>query len=317
MKGALPQRRSAFLIEENSGNIAPAISGRLKNMENLSCVLCGNSSSDKLLEFEAQSVLRCRSCGLCFWTDIPDEEEIKRRYGADYFEGEYSESVNPSESREVGAKIFVSLERYVKGGRLLDVGCGAGEYLAAAKARGWEPHGVDISAFAVRVAQQRPGVSARAGFLETVGFEDGFFDAAIMIHSIEHQVDPLKTLKELKRTLKPGGYALIATPNINSAEFKRLGKDWVGLQIGHHFYFFNKTTLRRICEAAGFEVLECEAPADIVSGAGVAKLVGDKTGVALRKIARKRLGWAIDLARKKASAVSEGESVILIARKPA
>lgn len=145
--------------------------------------------------------------------------------------------------------ILRMLERATVGRRLVDVGCAHGFFLAAARERGWAGCGVDISADAVRYARQTLGLDVVHGALERAGFAEGAFDAVAMVGTIEHMPDPLTTLRSAANLLKPGGYLLITTLDIEGV-FRQW--EW---KPPEHIFYFSFRSLSRVLEAAGFQVL--------------------------------------------------------------
>ena len=140
-----------------------------------------------------------------------------------------------------------------EGGRVLDVGCGNGEFLVRMKAYGWDVAGVDFDSAAVESAK-RIGMDVRLGTLEQVDFRPDSFDAITLNHVIEHLHDPVETLRQCRRVLKPGGTVWINTPNVQSWGSERYGANWRGLEPPRHLTIFTPGALRLACERAGFEV---------------------------------------------------------------
>jgi 2-polyprenyl-3-methyl-5-hydroxy-6-metoxy-1,4-benzoquinol methylase len=136
------------------------------------------------------------------------------------------------------------------GGRLLDVGCGSGEWLSVMKNLGWEVEGLDFDENAVRVARQT-GLNVHCGALEDQRFPDGSFDAVTLNHVIEHVPDPVKTLKECARILKKGGKLVLATPNSASLSHRLFKNDWRGLEPPRHLHIFSPSSMRRALRIAG------------------------------------------------------------------
>lgn len=108
------------------------------------------------------------------------------------------------------------------GGRLLDVGCGAGLFLELADrqlgltARNWSLHGIDYSQNTLEHAARLP-YEFKQGNLEVgIPHDDEGFDVAYAGEVIEHVYDPDKLLREARRVLKPGGHLLITTPNLQA-----------------------------------------------------------------------------------------------------
>lgn len=135
--------------------------------------------------------------------------------------------------------------------KLLDVGCGNGDFLVRAKHAGWEVYGLDFDAKALNLTSNR-GINAFCGTLENANLAEESFDVITMSHVIEHLHDPLNLLKQCYRLLKPEGTIWIATPNISSFLHSRYGSNWVHLAIPSHLILFNKTSLFHLLNEAGF-----------------------------------------------------------------
>lgn len=97
------------------------------------------------------------------------------------------------------------------GTALLDVGCGSGLALERAVARGAHVSGIDIAASLLAIAAERaPGADLREGGLDTLPFPDGAFDAALAVNALQFAFDAAAALREIARTLRPGGRVAIA-----------------------------------------------------------------------------------------------------------
>lgn len=131
------------------------------------------------------------------------------------------------------------------GGRLLDVGCGNGQFVLHARDAGWEAEGIDVDEQAVAV-----GEHLRAGRIEDEPAET--YDAITLSHVIEHVPDPVSTLRAVRRALKPGGRVWLATPNLQSPGHRALGRRWLHLDPPRHLALFTGASLRRALGAAGF-----------------------------------------------------------------
>lgn len=137
--------------------------------------------------------------------------------------------------------------------RLLDVGCGNGQFLAAAQSAGWVCHGVDFDPKAVETARGR-GIQVALGSLAGQQFAADFFDAITLSHVIEHVHRPKDLLKECVRVLRPGGTLWVATPNVASFIRKWFQKNWLAYSPPHHLILFNPRSLRRLIEQLGMTV---------------------------------------------------------------
>ena len=142
------------------------------------------------------------------------------------------------------------------GRRLLDVGCGNGEFLAQMRDLGWDVTGVEPDPKAAQVGRETYGLTIYSGVLENINFLPESFDAVTMVHVIEHLPDPISTLKVARGLLKKGGHLVVHTPNISSLGHRWFRHNWRGLEPPRHLFIFNPDALRKIAETAGFNVLD-------------------------------------------------------------
>lgn len=127
------------------------------------------------------------------------------------------------------------------GGRLLDVGCGNGDFMALAKRSGWNPLGLDFDPGACQTATER-GLEARCGGLDLLDKEETF-DYITLGHVIEHVHDAVAMLREIWKHLSPGGTLWFATPNLSGPGFSRFGAAWASLETPRHLHLFDKKSL--------------------------------------------------------------------------
>ena len=139
-------------------------------------------------------------------------------------------------------------------GRLLDVGCGNGEFLARMRAAGWQVEGLDPDPAAVELAK-RAGLAVDEGTLSSVEPRLARYDAITLSHVIEHVHDPLATLQACYAALRPGGVIWIDTPNLEARGHRRFGRDWFPLEPPRHLAIFTASSLRSLLERAGFTAL--------------------------------------------------------------
>ena len=146
------------------------------------------------------------------------------------------------------------LERVAYRGRLLDVGCGSGDLVRVAVARGWEAEGLDLAPAAV-VAAREAGVKARLGPLSPEAVAGQRFDAVTLMDVLEHTQDPAALLADVRRVLKPEGWLLLATPDAASLSARLMGR-WWPMWIPEHHVCFTRAGLVRLLERAGFEAAQ-------------------------------------------------------------
>lgn len=137
-------------------------------------------------------------------------------------------------------------------GKLLDVGCGGGRFLNRMKKKGWTVEGVENDPKAAERVLKKYQVPVNAGDLFQASYPSNCFDAVTLSHMIEHDLDPLKLIREVFRVLKPDGIMVILTPNIESAGHRLFGRDWRGLEPPRHIHLFSPSSLKICAEKGGF-----------------------------------------------------------------
>jgi SAM-dependent methyltransferase len=150
--------------------------------------------------------------------------------------------------------------------RVLDVGCGAGDFLVIARGLGWLSYGVELDPNAVATARERGCEILGSEVNELDARYEQYFDVVTLSHVIEHVRDPTQTLRDCLRLLKPGGQVWIETPNIDSVGYEAYGAHWRGLESPRHLVLFNPAALRSCLERAGFERVEVSPAGQYLTG---------------------------------------------------
>jgi 2-polyprenyl-3-methyl-5-hydroxy-6-metoxy-1,4-benzoquinol methylase len=183
-------------------------------------------------------------------------EDLRRRYGVDYFSYELANEGNFFGLMRLGLKDIRFDERgaVLKAPRtFLDIGCATGMLIESMKNGGWDVRGVDVCRESAEYGKTHRGVDIFPGTLEEAHFPDKTFGAVHFSHLIEHVPDPRGFLGEVRRILAPGGYAIITTPNIAGLQARLFGKSWRSA-IADHLVLFSRKTLQRLVRESGFEV---------------------------------------------------------------
>ena len=151
------------------------------------------------------------------------------------------------------------IERFVPPGRLLDVGCGWGFFLGAAKERGWQPFGLEpLPAHAV-YARATFGAQILTDVVRETSYPRDYFDAITAFQVFEHLPEPSDVLQKLARFLRPGGVLAIEVPNIDTWTVRLLGRHHRHY-VQDHLNFFSRQTLAKLLQEHGFEVAHAYSP---------------------------------------------------------
>ncbi len=141
--------------------------------------------------------------------------------------------------------------------RLLDVGCGNGNYLEFARRAGWQVQGLDFDPVAVAAARER-GLDVFEGTIKVLSGESECFDRITLSHILEHVYDPWDVLADCYRLLKPGGTLWLETPNANSNGHRAFGPYWRGLEPPRHLHIFSRKCIRDKMTEIGFsDIQDC------------------------------------------------------------
>lgn len=220
------------------------------------CNLCGESRAKVLFLRWGLPVVQCRGCGLVYVNPRPAPQSVKDRYTEAYFKTEYVPSIPLGQHGE--GSLHYHFERlallrpYKSNGRILDVGCATGFFLAGAREDGWMPYGVEISTYAIEYGKRELGLENLSTSLS--GLPEEFFDAITLWETIEHLDDPLGCLHQVYPLLRPGGVLAVSTPNLDSLCYRLIGEKWWPIMPFEHLYYFNLKTLRKMLWKVGFRV---------------------------------------------------------------
>ena len=137
-------------------------------------------------------------------------------------------------------------------GKVIDVGCGDGQFLDAAKQLGWSTQGIEIDPEAVKVVKAS-GHDVIQSTYEALADFGNEIDCVICSHVLEHVHDPKSLLLAISGALKVGGTVLISLPNAGSIVLQTLRENWRGLEAPRHLAIPTFEAILNLTRTLGFE----------------------------------------------------------------
>ena len=208
------------------------------------CYLCGTDTGVEVFREEPFQARQC-SCGLVYAWPAPADGEVDPRV-------DHHHRVYYSQPAALRANW---LRRHLPHGRVLDIGCGEGEFAQAALARGYEVEGIDPSEPRALIAERRTGICVHRGLIEDDALAPQSYDGVFHVDLLSHFPDPVASLKAIHHALKPGGMMCFEV-----GLFAGLSPGWRKLagrgNMPAHRWFYEEGSLRALLDRAGFELVE-------------------------------------------------------------
>jgi 2-polyprenyl-3-methyl-5-hydroxy-6-metoxy-1,4-benzoquinol methylase len=219
--------------------------------------LCGGREFTPVCRAAAHAVVRCTGCSLHLLNPQPSEAELVEIYHPTYsfFGAEPGAEACVSRVKQATADHYLDQLAVVgvTGGRLLEVGCGDGDFLLQAARRNFSVEGIDYSPHSCAKAQAKLGPAAHilCGEISAVADRRESYELCVACDVIEHVRQPAAFLQTLHGLLKPGGWVFLVTPDLDSLAAKLMGSRWLEYK-AEHMYYYAPRTLRRQLAQAGF-----------------------------------------------------------------
>lgn len=229
------------------------------------CPICGGTrlsqylqARDHHISHQTFTLQRCEGCNLIVTSPRPAADQLMDYYASEDYVSHTSRATNLLNQAYLLARKFTLrrkvelVSRFVSAGRILDFGCGTGEFLQQAKKANWEIYGVEPAANARHIAQQKlanihPDIRAIPGQSMHV---------ITLWHVLEHLPDLNDNLDQLTGRLSEAGTIFIAVPNVNSYDSLHYRHDWAGLDVPRHLWHFNQTNMKRLLNKHGLKWIE-------------------------------------------------------------
>jgi len=241
------------------------------------CPVCGKSVSDDDIKFRIQyssnkvlelnsiikgpdiRLLRCNTCKHNFASHILKPDKLNNYYANINSELYVDQSNKPTDIFVRERKKIIPLIEKIRhdGGIILDVGCGCGFLLSYLEKKKWKCYGVEPSNYASQIASAN-GVNIIAKYVNDIKPSEYKFDIILLMDVIEHIPDANALIKTLYNLLKPRGYLIIETGNINSLNSKICKHKWAYFGSYEHISFYNPPSISYLLKKNGFRILRIQ-----------------------------------------------------------
>jgi 2-polyprenyl-3-methyl-5-hydroxy-6-metoxy-1,4-benzoquinol methylase len=231
-----------------------------------SCPACQSTLMSKVLVCRDHTVSRedfeiweCSDCQVRFTQHIPDAEAIGRYYQSDNY-------ISHSDTGQgiinklyklarkftlISKRKLVTTQTGLTKGKLLDVGCGTGAFLATMKQANWQVTGLEPDAGAREKVRHLYGIAAMQAD-ELFHLAPNSFDAITMWHVLEHVHDLHGYLEQFKSILTSKGRLFIAVPNYTATDANHYEANWAAYDVPRHLYHFSPKSMGQLALQHGF-----------------------------------------------------------------
>lgn len=232
------------------------------------CALCGGKAFRSLYG-ELHTAIgfrygRCTQCGLVQHIEWRAEEFAHDFYRTRYHQLAHK-AAEPLSRGIIFAELLRRLASLVPPGRLLDVGCGPGDFVAAARVAGWDAEGLEISPDAVEIGRRKHGVPLHCGILQDFTAESGAYRCITFWNVLDQIADPAGTVRLACALLSGDGLLALRVPNGSVHHALRAACSRTPRMVKRfgladlfsvHPISFTPATLRRMLAEGGFREIQ-------------------------------------------------------------
>jgi ubiquinone/menaquinone biosynthesis C-methylase UbiE len=218
-------------------------------------------TKDYFLTNEDFSIVKCKACGFRYTNPRPTEETIGGYYNSDEYishsnakRGFINSVYQIVRNYSINKKVNL-VKKYQKQGKVLDIGCGTGEFLNALAKSGFNAVGIEPNESARNQAIKNYSLDIKEES-EILNFQSSSFDIITMWHVLEHVYHLEDRVEQIQNLMKPEGVLIVAVPNPDSLDAKKYKKYWAAYDVPRHLYHFGQADIVNLFEKFSFEVIK-------------------------------------------------------------
>ena len=225
-----------------------------------SCPVCGSKITKLWGKRDQYELKQCDCCQLIVTEPMPTQDELTKFYSSIEYRESYTDST--MSGRAFAEKRYKQLVANLKNKaphllekqnlKLLDVACGDGDFAVIASQNGWDVSATDVTRDDDNPNFENLDITVHYGDFLSLDLLDESFDFITCYHFVEHLAEPNHTLNKIQSLLKPGGVALIETPNIGGVSASLRKGKWSQITPPEHLTYFQPTSLAYALKQANF-----------------------------------------------------------------
>lgn len=222
----------------------------------MQCLGCGSVDRARK-KWSGLPFFACASCGVLFVYPQASDAQLDQAYRERYYPADGGASaIYENTPRQLVEQLVSCLRDHgflpSRDGRVLDFGCGVGDFADAAARHGAEVDAVEADPVARALAARR-GVRAYGGLADIPRERRSRqYDLIALLDVLEHVRDPLAVLTALRALMRPGGALYLSVPNHRAPQPRLLGARWDQATNPTHLFLFSPRSVRLLLGRAGF-----------------------------------------------------------------
>lgn len=225
-------------------------------MNEINCLLCDAKSDNVVIQENGYDGKKCPQCGLIYVSPRPSYDDIVDLYGHDDAHVSATDHVSAAFRKQLFARHHLGIiSSFATDGALLDVGAGAGAFLAEARNAGFTPYGLEFNPIQAEFIRTELGIPCEESPLSTSIFDGKRFDVVYHCDVLSHFFDPVAEFRTMHELLNEDGMLVFETGNLGDVN-ERYYQRFLRFQYPDHLFFFGTENLRWLLESTGFDVLE-------------------------------------------------------------
>ena len=231
-----------------------------------SCPICTTEmkfkfvTKDYLVTGESFDIVECEACSIRTTTPFPDKKIIGNYYSSDDYishddkvSGIFDSIYGLVRTYQLNKKKKLIGKYFNKSnGKILDIGCGAGDFLQYMKENHWNINGVDTSNKARKIANKKLNIKVMDP-KDWINNKEKY-DVITCWHSLEHVHEPWVYLDKIKKSLTLDGFLIVALPNYQSTDAKIYKEFWAAYDTPRHLYHFTIKSMNKTIKPHGLNI---------------------------------------------------------------